>query len=88
MIYLEGTSELIRASDGTITGRFGTLQDVTVRKQAEEAIARTNEQLEKIVTERTVRLVLKRPSDLVLRALCDLVQLRHPTLLRHSWACY
>jgi PAS domain S-box-containing protein len=55
-IYIEFWSTPIRAIDGGIAGMFGTLQDVTVRKQAEEALAQANEQLEKRVTERTAEL--------------------------------
>jgi hypothetical protein len=56
IIYVEGWSAPIRASDGTVTGMFGTLQDVTARKQAEEALARSNQELEMRVAERTADL--------------------------------
>ena len=56
IIHIEFWSIPIRASGGSVTGMFGTLQDVTVRKQAEEALAQTNEQLEKRVAERTAEL--------------------------------
>ena len=46
----------IRASDGTVTGAFGTVQDVTARKQAKEALARANQELETRVAERTAEL--------------------------------
>ena len=56
IIHIEFWSMPIRASDSSITGMFGILQDVTVRKQAEEVLAQANEQLEKRVAERTAEL--------------------------------
>ena len=56
MIYVEFWSTPIRASDGSVTGMFGTLQDVTARKQAEEALAQANQELEARVAERTAEL--------------------------------
>jgi len=56
IIHIEFWSMPIRAIDGSVTGMFGTLQDVTVRKQAEEVLAQANEQLEKRVAERTTEL--------------------------------
>jgi diguanylate cyclase (GGDEF)-like protein/PAS domain S-box-containing protein len=35
----------IRANNGTVTGMFGTCQDVTERKQAEEALSNLNQEL-------------------------------------------
>lgn len=55
-IYVEYWSAPIRASDGTVTGVFGTLQDVTVRKQAEAVLAQSNHELEMRVAERTTEL--------------------------------
>jgi signal transduction histidine kinase len=46
----------IRNSDGTVTGVFGTVQDVTARKQAGAALAQTNQELETRVAERTAEL--------------------------------
>ena len=43
----------LRDTDGTLTGAIETLQDITERKTAEEALARTNERLETTVADRT-----------------------------------
>jgi PAS domain S-box-containing protein len=43
--------------DGKPNGWFGTIQDVTERKRAEEKLSRTNEELELRVAERTADLV-------------------------------
>jgi PAS domain S-box-containing protein len=56
IIYVEGWATPIRASDGSVTGMFGTIQDVTARKQAEQLLARTNQELEERVAERTAEL--------------------------------
>ncbi|MEM9169447.1 MAG: PAS-domain containing protein [Pseudomonadota bacterium] len=40
-------------ADGAVAGFFGLYQDVTARRDAEEALARTNETLEERVAERT-----------------------------------
>jgi PAS domain S-box-containing protein len=56
IIYVEFWSTPIRASDGSVTGMFGTLQDVTVRKQAEETLSLANQKLETRVAERTAEL--------------------------------
>jgi PAS domain S-box-containing protein len=56
IIYVEAWSTPIRASDGSVTGMFGTIQDVTARKQAEQLLARTNQELEERVAERTAEL--------------------------------
>jgi len=53
IIYVEGWAGPLRASDGSVIGMFGTLQDVTARKHAEIALARANEELEGRVAERT-----------------------------------
>jgi PAS domain S-box-containing protein len=53
---IELWSLALRASDGTITGMFGTIQDVTARKQAEAMLAQTNQELEERVAERTAEL--------------------------------
>ncbi len=46
----------VRAPDGTVTGMFGTLQDITLRKKAEDALARANNELEARVSQRTAEL--------------------------------
>ena len=56
IIYVENWLVPIRNSDGTVTGVFGTVQDVTARKQAEAALAQTNQELETRVAERTAEL--------------------------------
>ncbi len=53
IVHVESWSVPVRASDGTPTGMFGTLQDVTERQQAREALARANQELEARVAERT-----------------------------------
>jgi diguanylate cyclase (GGDEF)-like protein/PAS domain S-box-containing protein len=45
VIYLEFWSAPLRTSDGAINGMFGTIQDVTKRKQTEEALSRANQEL-------------------------------------------
>ncbi len=56
IIHVEVWSVPTRASDGTITGLFGTIQDITARKRAEEALAQANQELEARVAERTAEL--------------------------------
>ena len=56
LIDIEYWSTPVRDDDGAITGIFGTLQDVTVRKRAEETLARINQELEARVSERTAEL--------------------------------
>jgi PAS domain S-box-containing protein len=46
----------VRAIDGTVTGWFGTIQNVAARKRVEQALARVNEELELRVAERTADL--------------------------------
>jgi len=56
IMYVESWSAPILASDGAVIGYFGTAQDVTARKLAEEALARANHDLELRVAERTAEL--------------------------------
>jgi len=55
-IHVEVWSVPTRAADGTVTGMFGTIQDVTARKQSEVALAKANRELEERVAERTAEL--------------------------------
>ena len=43
--YVENWARPLRTSDGSVIGMFGTIQDVTDRKQAEMALAQANQQL-------------------------------------------
>ena len=45
ILHIEGWSSPIHDSNGTVTGMFGTLQDVTERTQSQEALARANQEL-------------------------------------------
>ncbi len=45
IIYVEFWSVPIRAKNGTVTGKFSTIQDVTERKRIDEALARANQDL-------------------------------------------
>ena len=58
-IDIEYWATPVRDSDGRITGVFGTVQDITVRKRAEEALARANQELEARVGERTAELAME-----------------------------
>ncbi|HWK97686.1 MAG TPA: PAS domain-containing protein [Pseudolabrys sp.] len=46
----------VRDGDGAITGIFGTIQDVTMRRRTEELLARANQELEARVSARTAEL--------------------------------
>ena len=59
VIDVEYWATPVRDSDGNITGVFGTLQDVTIRKRAEEALALANQELEARVGERTAELAME-----------------------------
>jgi diguanylate cyclase (GGDEF)-like protein/PAS domain S-box-containing protein len=45
LIYVENWARPLRASDGGVTGMFGTIQDVSERKHIDEALALTNHEL-------------------------------------------
>ena len=45
IIYIENWARPLRASDGSVIGMFGTIQDVTARKRAEEALTRVHQEL-------------------------------------------
>ncbi|MBS0248145.1 MAG: PAS domain-containing protein [Proteobacteria bacterium] len=53
IIDLELWITAVHGEAGAITGLFGTIQDVTLRRRAEELLARANEELEARVSERT-----------------------------------
>ena len=55
-IDVEYWSTPVRDGNGVITGVFGTVQDITIRKRAEETLARANQELEARVSERTAEL--------------------------------
>ncbi len=57
--YLEVWSAPLHDSSGEVAGMFGTVQDITVRKRAEEALARANQELEARVGERTAELAME-----------------------------
>jgi PAS domain S-box-containing protein len=56
IVDIEYWSTPVRDRDGAITGVFGTMQDVTLRKRAENALALANHELEARVNERTAEL--------------------------------
>jgi PAS domain S-box-containing protein len=56
IVYFELWLVPIRGDDGTVTGMFGTAQDVTARKLTEQVLAQTNQELEERVAERTAAL--------------------------------
>ena len=45
--------QAVRGDDGAVTGLFGTMQDVTLRRRTEEILARDNQELEARVSART-----------------------------------
>ncbi|MCW5691863.1 MAG: PAS domain-containing protein [Pseudolabrys sp.] len=53
IIDLELWIQAVRGNDGAITGLFGTMQDVSLRRRTEELLARDNQELEARVSERT-----------------------------------
>ena len=46
----------VRDADGVVTGVFGTIQDVSMRRRTEELLARANQELEARVSARTAEL--------------------------------
>lgn len=52
-IWLSVTGRPLHAQDGSIRGAILVIRDITVRKQAEEALRRSNDELEERVRERT-----------------------------------
>ena len=55
--YVEIWMKPVLDRNGKVTGRFGTMQDITERKRVEETLAKANEQLELRVAERTFDLM-------------------------------
>ena len=53
-IWLYFTAALLRNSEGEVIGAIETLQDVTTRHQAEQSLKVHQEQLERLVDERTI----------------------------------
>jgi PAS domain S-box-containing protein len=56
--WVRERAELEFDHEGQLRGGFGTVQDITARKQAEEALRRAHDELEEQVTERTASLRL------------------------------
>ena len=56
IVELELWMTPVREGTGAITGIFGTIQDVTIRRRAEELLERANQELEARVSERTAEL--------------------------------
>ena len=54
--WLAGRVAAVRDEDGAVSGFIGTLEDITERQRAEEALATANEELERRVEERTADL--------------------------------
>ncbi len=56
LIDIEYWSAPVRDATGAVTGVFGTVQDISIRKRNEESLERANQELEARVSERTVAL--------------------------------
>lgn len=55
-VFIEGTTRALRDADGTLRGFLKIGQDVTERRQTEDALRQLNETLERRVAERTAEL--------------------------------
>jgi PAS domain S-box-containing protein len=56
LIWITTRGEAVRENDGRIVGLRGTVQDITERKQAEEALRNAKDKMEERVKERTYEL--------------------------------
>ena len=56
LIDIEYWSAPVRDANGAVTGVFGTVQVITIRKRTEESLERANQELEARVSERTAEL--------------------------------
>ncbi len=54
--HLRGVFSPISTNDGTISSAIGIIEDITVRKEVEEALNKAHCELERLVKERTVKL--------------------------------
>ncbi len=61
--YIECWSVPIRASDGTVTGVFGTIQDITARKLAEAELHTTRAFLDAVIENLPIMISVKNASD-------------------------
>jgi len=57
VVYLWGVASPLRNPDGEIVGAIECIRDITIRKQAEEALKKSREELEILVSERTRELM-------------------------------
>jgi PAS domain S-box-containing protein len=57
VVYLWGVASPLRNPDGEIVGAIECIRDITSRKQAEEALKKSREELEILVSERTAELM-------------------------------
>jgi len=54
--YVRGVFSPIHSNDGLVTGAIGIIEDITGRKQAEDALQKAHDELEQRVAERTSQL--------------------------------
>ncbi|MDJ0554026.1 MAG: PAS domain S-box protein [Microcoleaceae cyanobacterium MO_207.B10] len=82
LIWISENARAVRDQDGNLIRYEGTVEDITDRKQAQEALERANQQLETKVEERTV--ALKESNRLLMTEISD--KQRVETALRKSEA--